>query len=230
MHGLELNVTDIIYHYRYVGLFILLTFGMVGIPVPDEFLMTFSGFQTSLGRMGYGETLVIAALGSFLGMNFSYWIGRSLGIPFLHKVAPYLHLNERRIARAEHWFQRYGDRLIVIGYFFPGFRHFTAYFSGMSELHYGRYATLAGLGASLWSFTFITLGRILGEHWQKITFIMHRYLVRGGILLAIIVFLIYIYSVKRGRVSKGNRNLGKFKHSGIIYKKKLKHKGGHLGD
>ncbi|TGE32370.1 DedA family protein [Desulfosporosinus sp. Sb-LF] len=204
MHGLEHFVTDIIYHFRYVGLFLLLMCGMVGIPVPDEFLMTFSGFQTSLGRMDFGKTLFIATLGSFLGMNLSYWVGRRLGIPFLHKVAPYLHLNEKKIARAEHWFQRYGDRLIVIGYFFPGFRHFTAYFSGMSELHYGRYAALAGTGAILWASTFITLGRVLGVHWQKITLVLHRYLARGGIVLAIIVFLIYLYSVKRGRTCRGD--------------------------
>lgn len=202
MHGLDLNFFDIIYHYRYVGLFILLTFGMIGVPVPDEFLMTFSGFQTSVGHMAFGKTLVVATLGSFLGMNLSYWIGRRLGIPFLHKIAPYLHLNEKRIAQAEHWFQRYGDSLIVIGYFFPGFRHFTAYFSGMSELHYGRYVVLAGTGAFLWSLTFITLGRILGEHWRKITFVMHGYLARGAIVLAIIVLLIYLYNVRRGRVSK----------------------------
>ena len=201
MHGLEQYLMNIIYHYRYAGLLILLTGGMVGIPVPDEFLMTFSGFQTTLGRMNFGKTLFIATLGSFLGMNLSYWIGRKLGIPFLHKVAPYLHLNEKKIARAEHWFQRYGDRLIVIGYFFPGFRHFTAYFSGMSELNYGRFTVLAGTGAFLWALTFIMLGRVLGVHWQKITFILHRYLARGGIVLAIIVFLIYLYSVKRGQAN-----------------------------
>ncbi|HWQ40491.1 MAG TPA: DedA family protein [Desulfosporosinus sp.] len=202
MHGLEQYLMDIIYNYRYAGLFLLLTCGMVGVPVPDEFLMTFSGFQTSLGRMDFGMTLFVATLGSFLGMNLSYWIGRKLGIPFLHKVAPYLHLNEKKIAQAEQWFQRYGDRLIVIGYFFPGFRHFTAYFSGMSELHYGRYVTLAGTGAFIWALTFISLGRILGEHWHKIVFISHHYLGRGGILLAIVVFLIYLYSVKRGRISQ----------------------------
>ncbi|KUO76154.1 MAG: hypothetical protein APF81_14890 [Desulfosporosinus sp. BRH_c37] len=205
MHGLEQYLMDIIYNYRYTGLFILLTGGMVGIPVPDEFLMTFSGFQISLGRMNFGKTLLVATLGSFLGMNLSYWIGRRLGIPFLHKISPILHLNERKIARAEHWFQRFGDRLIVIGYFFPGFRHFTAYFSGISELHYGRYATLAGVGAFLWTLTFITLGRILGGHWEKILYILHHYLARGGIILALIVFLIYLYSVKRGRLSREDR-------------------------
>ncbi|MCO1600386.1 DedA family protein [Desulfosporosinus nitroreducens] len=209
MQGLEQYLIDIIYHFKYIGLFILLTCGLVGVPVPDEFLMTFSGFQTSLGRMDFGTTLMVATLGSFLGMNLSYWIGRRLGIPFLHKVAPYLHLNEKKIARAEHWFQCYGDRLIVIGYFFPGFRHFTAYFSGMSKLHFGRYTVLAGIGAFLWALTFITLGRILGVHWQKITHILHHYLARSGIVLAIIVFLIYLYSVKTKQGKSYELNLFK---------------------
>lgn len=202
MHGLEHFATEIIFHYRYAGLFLLLTFGMVGLPVPDEFLMTFSGFQTSLGRMGFGKTLLIASLGSFLGMNLSYWIGRRLGIPFLHKCAPYLHLNEKRIARAEDWFQRVGDRIIVVGYFFPGFRHLIAYFSGMSKIHYGRYAVFAGLGAFLWTSAFIMLGRVLRDHWQRIIFILHGYLTRSGIVFAIIVLLIYLYNINRGRPSQ----------------------------
>lgn len=201
MHGLENHVQDFLYYYRYSGLLLLLTGGMIGIPVPDEFLMTFCGFQTSLGHMHFGKTLFFATLGSFLGMNLSYWIGRRLGMPFLHKVAPFLHLNEKKIARAEHWFQRFGDRLIIIGYFFPGFRHFTAYFSGMSRLNYGRYVALAVMGAFLWSITFVTLGRILGVHWHKITLILHAYLVRGGIILAAVVFFVYLWSVKRGRVN-----------------------------
>lgn len=200
MQGLEHFLIGIIYHYRYAGLLVLLSFGMIGLPVPDELLMTFSGFQTSLGHMNFGKTLFLASLGSFVGMNLSYWIGRKLGIPFLHRIAPYVHLNEKRISRAEHWFSKFGDRLIVVGYFFPGFRHFTAYFAGMSELSYARYAALAALGALLWSTTFITLGRVLGIHWKGITALLHRYLVFGGIVLAVIVAIVYVYSVKKGRV------------------------------
>lgn len=199
MHGFEHIVFSLIYHYRYAGLFGLLSLGMIGLPVPDEFLMTFSGFQTTVGHMALGKTLALASLGSFTGMNLSYWIGRKLGIPFLHKVVPYLHLNEKRIARAEHWFNKYGDRLIIIGYFFPGFRHFTAYFAGMSELSYGRYVVLSIIGALLWSTTFIALGRVLGVHWRIITALLHRYLVSGGLVFALIVIAVYIYSMKRGK-------------------------------
>ncbi len=201
LQGFEHILLSIIYHYRYLGLLVLLSLGMLGLPVPDEFIMTFSGFQTGLGHMRFGKTVMLAALGSFIGMNLSYWIGRKLGIPFLHKIAPYLHLNEKRIARAEHWFSKFGDRLIVIGYFFPGFRHFTAYFAGMSELNYARYAALAAVGAVLWSSTFITLGRVLGVHWKGITALLHRYLMSGGIVLAVVVVFIYIYSVKRGKTA-----------------------------
>ena len=200
MHGLESFVTHIVQHYGYVGLFGLLSLGMIGVPVPDELLMTFSGFQVSLGHMAFVKTILVAAAGSFLGMNLSYWIGRKLGIPFLHKIAPYVHLNENKIARAEHWFQRFGDKLIVIGYFFPGFRHLTAYFSGMSKLHYARFGSLAGLGALLWAASFVLLGRSLGVHWKRITLSLHYWLRWGGLLLLLVIIGIYLYNVKRGRV------------------------------
>ncbi|AHF06749.1 DedA family protein [Desulfitobacterium metallireducens] len=199
MYGLEQYLLSMIYHYRYWGLFTVLSFGMIGVPVPDEFIMAFSGFQTSIGHMNFVKTLFFASLGSFVGMNLSYWIGRSLGIPFLHRIAPFLHMNENKIRRAEGWFQRFGDRLIVIGYFFPGFRHFVAYFSGMSELNYARYTILSGIGALLWSTTFITLGNLLGTHWQGIIALLHRYLSRGGIILALFVGIIYLYTSNRNK-------------------------------
>ncbi|HVJ50337.1 DedA family protein [Desulfitobacterium sp.] len=199
MYGLEHFLLSVIYHYRYLGLFAVLSLGMIGIPVPDEFIMAFSGFQTSVGHMNFVQTLLLASLGSFVGMNLSYWIGRSLGIPFLHRIAPFFHMNEKRIKKAEGWFQKFGDRLIVVGYFFPGFRHLVAYFSGMSKLNYTRYAVLSGIGALLWSATFVTLGNLLGSHWQSIISLLHRYLRRGGIVLLLLIVIIYFYSTNRNK-------------------------------
>lgn len=194
MSGLEHFLLSFIFHYRYIGLFTVLSFGMIGVPVPDEFIMAFSGFQTSIGHMDFIQTLLLASVGSFVGMNLSYWIGRRLGIPFLHKIAPFLHMNEKKIKKAESWFKKYGERLIVIGYFFPGFRHFVAYFSGMSEVDYRRYAVLSGLGAFIWTSTFIMLGRLLGKHWQEIVSLLHHYLSRGGLILALIIAIVYLVS------------------------------------
>lgn len=195
--GLELCFTDIIYHFRYIGLFLLLTCGMIGVPVPDEILMTFSGFQVSLGRMEFVLTLFVATLGSFLGMNLSYWIGRLIGPSLLQKIAPMFHLSEKRINQTEQWFLRFGDYLILIGYYIPGVRHLTAYFSGMSKLHYGRYVTFAGIGAFLWALTFISLGRVLGEHWHTIAAISRRYVVLACVVLAVVLLTAYLYNLKK---------------------------------
>lgn len=199
MLGFENILFHFVYEFRYLALFLILSLGMIGLPIPDEFLMTFSGFQTTNGHMGFAATIFFSALGSFTGMNISYWIGRILGIPFLHRMAPYFHLNEKKIERAERWFSSYGNSLIVIGYFFPGFRHLTAYFSGMSKLNYLRYFSLAGLGALLWSLSFVTLGRLLGNHWHEITAILHRYSIYGGIALGIIIIILYRYSISKNR-------------------------------
>jgi membrane protein DedA with SNARE-associated domain len=131
MTGIEHDILQFVYHYRYFGLYILLSLGMIGIPVPDEFIMVFSGFQTSLGNMSLPQTIVAASLGSFTGMNLSYAIGRQLDIHLVRRIK-YFGI-DKKAEKAETWFARYGDALIVIGYFFSGFRHFTAYFAGMSK-------------------------------------------------------------------------------------------------
>lgn len=62
---------EAIVSYQYLALFLLLSLGMIGLPVPDEILLTFSGFQVSLGRMNVSYTILTAFLGSFFGMNIT---------------------------------------------------------------------------------------------------------------------------------------------------------------
>ncbi|WP_407312751.1 DedA family protein [Desulfosporosinus sp. SB140] len=187
----------IIYEYRYFALLLMLSLGMVGLPVPDEFVMAFSGFQVSLGRMGYSKTLLIAALGSFIGTNLSYWIGRRLGKPLLDRIAPYLHFNETKLSEVEVWFRRFGGKMIVVGYFFPGFRHFIAYFGGISKLKYLRYVTFSGMGAVLWTATFITMGMFLGIYWESTVMKIRHLLIPGGIFLGALLIIGYLYNVKK---------------------------------
>jgi membrane protein DedA with SNARE-associated domain len=199
MHDLEIIVMHFIHQYQYGGVFLLLSLGMVGVPFPDEFIITFCGYQINGGQMALGKVAAAALLGSLAGMQISYWIGRKLGILFLHKIAPYIHLNEARLACVERWFQRYGDKLIVIGYFFPGFRHATAYFSGLSEFPYTRYLLLSGTGAIIWVATFITIGNVFGAKARWIIEQLRGYFIIGGLVLFVIVVVVYFYSIHKNK-------------------------------
>lgn len=196
MDGITIYLLDFISNYQYLALFLLLSLGMIGLPVPDEFLMMYSGFQVSLGRMSFGYTVFIACLGSFMGMNLTYWIGRKLRNSFLRKLGKYFIPKEGRVVKVESWFQRFGNPLFILGYFLPGFRQLISYFAGMKRLNYRRYLCLIGLGSIVWTMTFVALGFSLGLYWQEAMFTIHSYLIWGAILFGVTIISGYLVFFK----------------------------------
>jgi membrane protein DedA with SNARE-associated domain len=184
-------------HYGYIGIFGALVLGIIGLPVPDEILMTFSGYLISKGRLHYIPTVIISVLGSFIGMSISYLIGRKFGYPLLEKYGKKIHITKEKLDRTQIWFQRFGKFALTIGYFIPGVRHLTAYSAGISKWSYRSFSLFAVPGAMLWTLTFITLGTYVGRHWRIVTETIHRYL-----LILVVILIIaglafwYIRSIK----------------------------------
>ena len=153
--------------YGYAALFFGLVFGIVGLPVPDESMLALFGYLVSKGRFHFALTYVIASLGSLSGITLSYWIGRSGGYRLIHKYGPRFHLTVDRLEKVHGWFDRIGKWALVVGYFIPGVRHFTALVAGASKLQYPVFAAFAYTGGLIWSLTFISLGYYLGETWSQ---------------------------------------------------------------
>ena len=191
MEHYDLIVMELIRQHSYIGLFVALILGIIGLPVPDEFLLTFAGMEIRSGRMNFPLTWIIAFVGSLAGMSISYCIGRLLGAPFFDKIAPYLHLNEKRRTRIESWFALHGVKLVFVGYFLPGIRHISAYFAGISKTAYPKFVVYAGGGALFWSLTFLTLGRFLGRYAPQFNHLLHYHLLHISIIVAILGLVVY---------------------------------------
>jgi membrane protein DedA with SNARE-associated domain len=162
-------------HYGYAGLFLLLVLGIVGLPVPDETLLVFSGYLISKGRLHPALTFLAGFCGSVCGISISYLIGKGLGYRFVQRYGRYVHLTPRRIDDVNRWFHRIGHWLLTIGYYIPGARHFTAFVAGMSNLEYRIFAAFAYPGAAIWVGSFLTLGYFVGDNWQTAFALVHRY-------------------------------------------------------
>src|SRR5438552_10352899 len=61
--------------YGYFGIFFLLIFGIIGVPVPDEWLLVISGYLAFKNVLGFVPT--VAVLGSAGGLTMSYVLGRT---------------------------------------------------------------------------------------------------------------------------------------------------------
>lgn len=181
-------------HFGYFGIIVALIGGIIGLPIPDEFLLTYVGFNVFLGKLAYFPSLLSAFLGAFGGITLSYILGIKLGLPFLHKFGPKLHITEERINKTKNLFTKFGPYLLFFGYFIPGVRHITAYLAGINGYSYKRFSLFAYLGALTWSFTFITLGTALGEKWNLVLLNLEKnkiVIIPGVILLTVIIGIVY---------------------------------------
>lgn len=161
------TITQWITNYGYVGLFSLLVVGIVGVPVPDEALLTFCGYLIHKGQFHWPAALITAYAGSACGITLSYLLGYTFGWWLIGKIGPWVHLTEHRLEKVRRWFERYGRWTLVFGYFIPGIRHAIAYVAGMSRMRYGNFALFAYSGAVIWGTTFLVLGYLLGPEWQR---------------------------------------------------------------
>lgn len=155
-------ITDFVNQYGYLAIYLLLSLGIIGLPVPDEILMTLIGYLSHQGVLNYPMSLTVSFLGALTGMCISYGIGRKVGRPIITKWGKWIGLNEKRYQKVEDWFRRFGGWTIVFGYYIPGVRHVSCYISGISRIPFRIYVLIAAFGSFLWSAVFITIGYYVG--------------------------------------------------------------------
>ncbi len=185
--------------YGYIGIFSLLVLGIVGLPIPDETLLTFAGYLVYRGWLHLLPTLASAFLGSVCGITLSWILGRTFGLLLVNHYGHYFHVTEERLEQVHHWFKRAGRWALTLGYYVPGVRHLTAYVAGASRLELPIFALFAYSGALLWSVSFITLGYFLGEEWTRSGARIQRNLEITGALTLAAVFL--YFSLRRRKSS-----------------------------
>src|SRR5260370_4532424 len=98
------TVYQLISQYGLIAVFCLLVLGIVGLPVPDETLLTFSGYLVFKGHFRFLPTVAAAYAGSICGITISYTIGRTGGFYLIHKYGPYMHLPKDRLVRRHRCF------------------------------------------------------------------------------------------------------------------------------
>jgi membrane protein DedA with SNARE-associated domain len=184
-------------HYGPAVLFLAQMFGIFGVPIPDELLMTVAGALVRRGELNGPATLVAAITGCSTGITGSYVLGRTVGITTMRRV---LHIRESSLARAQRWFTRFGVWLLAFGYFVPGVRHVTAIAAGSTPLDYGQFARAAYPGAVFWCLVFLGTGYIAGDHLEDVTFLIGRHLGAAGALLFAAAAVYILVTTRRAHV------------------------------
>jgi membrane protein DedA with SNARE-associated domain len=181
------------------GLGSLLALGAVGVPLPDEILLTFAGSQIADGRLPLLGTLLAATVGAAVGITVTYAAGRVAGRRTLEAGRRRGLIPARAVASTNSWFQRSGRWSLLLGCFVPGVRHVVALLAGSVNLPFLQFAAFAWTGALLWCTTFVAVGIALGREWHTVAPVLHRHLVILGIGVAAVLSTVLIARVARRR-------------------------------
>jgi membrane protein DedA with SNARE-associated domain len=181
-------------------LFFAQVFGIFGLPIPDEVLLTVAGALVRKGELNGSSVFIAAVAGCLSGITLSYVLGVVVDVKVLHKKFPH---HQAAIKRAQAWFRRFDSWLLAFGYFIPGVRNVTAIIAGSSELSFREFALYAYSGGVIWSTTFLMLGYYAGDHWQEVVDTARANFMFVAVVLAgaIAMYVVVRFTSERGSLT-----------------------------
>ena len=139
---------------------------LVGFFLPGDSLLFIAGFLTSNAgghRLpALPVVLVVAFLAAVAGDQVGYLIGRKLG-PSLYRREDARFFRRDHLAKTARFFERYGNRTIVLARFVPVVRTFAPVVAGAGTMAYGSFVAFNVLGGFLWAVGVTTAGHYLGQ-------------------------------------------------------------------
>jgi membrane protein DedA with SNARE-associated domain len=151
----------------YAGICLLMAIESACIPLPSEIIMPFAGYLVHTGRLSLFWVATAGALGCNLGSALAYWIGAAGGRPLITRWGRFVLLNPHDIARAEHYFAKYGGITVFLARLLPVVRTFIALPAGIAKMPQLRFHLYTFLGSWPWCFLLAWAGMRLGQAWDS---------------------------------------------------------------
>lgn len=117
---------------------------------------TTSGFDVPLW-----QSLPLLMIAAFAGNVAGYEIGRRFGRPLLERDGRLL--KRSHLEKTSAFFDRHGNKALVIGRFVPVVRTFITVVAGVGRMDRARFFTWSGVGAVLWVALVTLVGYFLGK-------------------------------------------------------------------
>lgn len=180
-----MTIETLIQTYGYPALF-------VGTVLEGETVLVMAGFAAHRGFLSLGWVMLVAFLGSFLGDQTWFYVGRLRARSFLLKRPAW----QSRVDRVHRLLERH-QILVVLGFrFMYGLRNVTPFVIGASGFRPGRFLFLNATGAAIWAVAGATVGYLFGqtvevfiEQARKYELILFAMLAVGGMLLWVVGLL-----------------------------------------
>jgi membrane protein DedA with SNARE-associated domain len=109
-------------HFPYVGIFVLLILGDIGLPFPEDATLILSGFLIAQKATKPLPTLLVVYSGLLLTDFSLYWVGKKYGRRVIEHKRFRRIISAESLSRIEEKFKKWGIFVVFIGRHFLGIR------------------------------------------------------------------------------------------------------------
>lgn len=178
-------------------------------PIPSEVILPLAGFTASQGKIGLVEAIIAATVGSLLGAWTLYWLSRWIGIERLERLASKIPgVSAKDLAKADHWFEKYGTWSVLIGRVIPVVRSLISIPAGLSAMNFWRFSAWTLLGSAVWNTLLIGFGFGLAEQWcsiMSVIGIMEDAVIIVAIVVIVLLIVLWVRNLIRERHGSAER-------------------------
>jgi membrane-associated protein len=137
---------------------------LLGFFLPGDSLLFTAGLFVANGAIGtpLWAVCLLLVVAASLGNVCGYYIGRVAGPAIFDRPRSRL-FNPAHVLKTQEFFDKYGNRAIVLGRFVPIVRTFITVMAGIGRMEPKRYLTYSVIGGVAWAAGVTVLGYWLGQ-------------------------------------------------------------------
>jgi membrane protein DedA with SNARE-associated domain len=157
--------------YGYLAIIALIFLQEVGIPspIPNEFILLFSGYLSFSGILKASLVILSAIIGDLLASVLLFELFYFFGDMILQRKPKWLPLSQEKMERISHRINRSGQTATFIGRLTPFIKGYVSVLCGLLHLSHKKYGVILITTSIIWSSAYVCCGFYMGPYWNQWT-------------------------------------------------------------
>jgi membrane protein DedA with SNARE-associated domain len=136
----------------------------MGLPLPGETVLVLATIYAATDpNISVWLVITAAALGSIIGDNVGYWLGKKFGYALLLQYGSHIGMSDARIKIGQYLFLRHGGKVVFFGRFVALLRILAAVLAGVNRMPWRSFLPANAGGAVIWAAVFGVGGYLFGK-------------------------------------------------------------------
>ncbi len=193
-HLIAAHVADWIATWGYLGIFIFVFIGNLGVPMPEDTVLLAAGFLAGRQILELPAAFLVAVGSAVVADNFGYLLGRTGGRRLFTRFSR-TRLARRRYRHLKRFFESHGGKTVMLARFVMGLRLMAGPMAGAAGMRFWRFFAWNVLGALVWCGAMLMAGYLLGDEWERVASLIHLagpWALLGALLMGLAIYQFFL--------------------------------------